>query len=66
MAQNVEIMAGDSDNVVLISPSLLEFNGSNPVYHPGHQRVRIKHPYISETTRWLCGSWKLEGCLFAK
>ncbi|PKA46612.1 putative ubiquitin-conjugating enzyme E2 24 [Apostasia shenzhenica] len=60
-----EILAGDSDNVVLISPSLLEFNGSNPVYHPG-QRIRIKHPYISETTRWLCGSWKagqLEGVI---
>ncbi|XP_020578764.1 probable ubiquitin-conjugating enzyme E2 24 isoform X2 [Phalaenopsis equestris] len=51
-----EIMVGDSDDVVPLSPILFEI-GSHPLYCPG-QRVSVNHNRISENGRWLYGSWK--------
>nr|APB87922.1 ubiquitin-conjugating enzyme E2 24 [Dendrobium officinale] len=51
-----EIMLGDSDDLIPVSPILFEV-GSRPLYCPG-QRVSIKHHSISENGSWFYGSWK--------
>ncbi|ONK69125.1 uncharacterized protein A4U43_C05F19610 [Asparagus officinalis] len=48
-----EIMTGDSETVMPISPILIE-DAPYP-YYLG-QRVRIKVPNISKSVRWFCGS----------
>lgn len=48
-----EIMGGDSGILIPVSPRLSE---DAPYPYFSGQRVRIKHPNISKSVRWLCGS----------